>query len=105
MSNEAHGHVQQALAELFAGYRAEWLAGKIFQLFTEPAYFPHLTTPTPCILMGGRGTGKTTALRCLSYEGQYELQGGSASDIQQWRYFGIYYRVNTNRVNAFRGPK
>ena len=91
------------LAELFAGYRAEWLNERIFELFTEPSYFPHLTTSHPCFLEGGRGTGKTTALRCLSYQGQAALRQLRQSDAVDWPYFGMYYRVNTNRVRAFSG--
>ena len=51
-------------------YKAEWLDAKLFDLFTEPGYFGGLKTFRPCVLIGGRGTGKTTVLRGLSYEGQ-----------------------------------
>ena len=67
--HDGRDRVRTALAELFSGYRAEWLADSVFSLFREPTYFPQLVTPHPCFLVGGRGTGKTTALRCLSYEG------------------------------------
>lgn len=103
-SNQEGTQVQRAVAELFSGYRAEWLADEIFQLFTEPSYFPQLVTSHPCFLEGGRGTGKTTALRCLSYEGQLAMSG-SVSNVAEWPYYGMYYRVNTNRVNAFQGPE
>jgi hypothetical protein len=56
---------EEQLSQLFGGYRAEWLRGEIFELFTEPAYFPELKTSRPCVLIGGRGTGKTTVLRGL----------------------------------------
>ena len=55
--------------------------------------------------MGGRGTGKTTVLRCMSYEGQYALHGNDPNSIPLWDYYGMYYRVNTNRVTAFAGPE
>jgi hypothetical protein len=97
--------VRQALAELFSGYRAEWLADRIFTLFTEPSYFPQLVTSDPCFLVGGRGTGKTTVLRSLSYEGLFALKAPSTAELMAWPYFGMYYRVNTNRVNAFQGPE
>src|SRR6266516_1393928 len=77
----------------------------MFELFTEPAYFPELTTSRPCMLLGGRGTGKTTVLRCMSYEGQFVLQGRTPNEIPRWNYYGLYYRVNTNRVTAFTGPE
>ena len=97
------GSPEEQLSDLFGGYRAEWLKEKIFDLFTEPSYFPELKTPRPCILIGGRGTGKTTVLRGLSYEGQFALSGHTPSRIDTWAYFGLYYRVNTNRVSAFSG--
>jgi hypothetical protein len=104
--NEAHRkEIRQALAELFSGYRAEWLADRIFTLFTEPSYFPQLVTSDPCFLVGGRGTGKTTVLRSLSYEGLSALKTPSITELTAWPYVGMYYRVNTNRVNAFQGPE
>jgi hypothetical protein len=88
--------------DLFGNYKAEWLGERIFDLFRAPAYFPDLERPRPCVLIGGRGTGKTTVLRTLSYEGRAALGGGNA-DIEDWPYYGFYYRVNTNRVTAFQG--
>ena len=103
MKDERLANYRQRLAELFSGYRAEWLNEKIFELFTEPSYFPHLKTSHPCFLEGGRGTGKTTALRCLSYQGQAVLRQLRSDDSSDWPYFGLYYRINTNRVRAFSG--
>ena len=48
------------LDELFGSYKAEWLNEKIFQFFATPSYFTSLKDKRPCVLMGGRGTGKTT---------------------------------------------
>jgi len=96
---------RQQLSELFGSYKAEWLKEKLYDFYTEPAYFPELTTSRPCMLVGGRGTGKTTVLRCLSYEGQYALSGRNPESISKWSYYGMYYRVNTNRVTAFTGPE
>ncbi len=97
--------IEEQLSQLFGSYKAEWLRERMFDLFSEPAYFPELTTPRPCVFLGGRGTGKTTALRCMSYEGQYALRGKSRDDIPTWSYYGMYYRVNTNRVTAFKGQE
>lgn len=91
-------------SDLFGNYKAEWLGERIFDYFRTPAYFPDLERPRPCVLIGGRGTGKTTVLRCLSYEGRYALDNDPAK-IPSWDYFGFYYRVNTNRVSAFKGPE
>ena len=93
------------LVELFGIYRAEWLSDALFRLFSRPSYFPELETPRPCVLEGGRGTGKTTVLRCLSYEGRYALEGADGAPITEWAYFGFYYKVNTNSVRAFQGDE
>lgn len=95
----------ESISDPFGIYRAEWLKDALFKLFTKPAYYPELETPRPCVLVGGRGTGKTTVLRCLSYEGRFELDKHDASNINNWPYYGFYYRVNTNRVTAFRGDE
>lgn len=91
-----------AIHDLFGSFRAEWLRDDIFKLFSEPAYFAHLLGNKSCVLMGGRGSGKTTVLRCLSYQGQ------NALGRQNWHspsHVGVYYRVNTNIVTAFEGPE
>jgi hypothetical protein len=94
-----------SITDPFGIYRAEWLKDALFKLFTKPTYYPELETPRPCVLVGGRGTGKTTVLRCLSYEGRFELDKHDAANINDWPYYGFYYRVNTNRVTAFRGDE
>jgi len=96
---------QATLTSAFGGYRAEWLREQLFELFTEPSYFPEMRDERPCILVGGRGTGKTTVLKGLSYEGQFAFAGKDVSKISSWQYYGLYYRVNTNRVTAFRGSE
>lgn len=90
---------------LFGSYRAEWLDNKVFDLFSEPRYFPELMTNRPCVMLGGRGTGKTTVLRCLSYEGQFALKQGNLAAFAEHKFFGIFYRVDTNRVTAFKGSE
>jgi len=86
-------------------YKAEWLNEAIFDLFNEPVYFDELKTHRPCLLIGGRGTGKTTVLRGLSYEGQYASFSAHKKNVEEWPFYGMYHRVNTNRVTAFRGPE
>lgn len=93
---------EEQLGELF-GYKAEWLKERLFELYREPAYFPEMTAESPCILIGGRGTGKTTVLRGLSYEGQFALAGQKVETIPAASFFGFYHKVNTNRVTAFSG--
>ena len=92
---------RKSRSELFGSYKAEWLGEHIFEFFTQPTYVPELEANRPCVLIGGRGTGKTTVLRSLSYEGRFALAG----EIETWPYYGFYYRANTNRLAAFQGPE
>lgn len=87
----------------FGSYRAEWLKDDIFQLFSAPSYFVSLQDSRPCVLQGGRGTGKTTILRSMSYAGQYALCEEKLTRFNEIPYIGIYLRMNTNRVRAFYG--
>ena len=105
INNQPIASPEEQLSRVFGGYRAEWLKEQIFELFTEPTYFPELKTPRPCVLIGGRGTGKTTVLRGLSYEGQFIFGGSDPRSIKNWNFYGLYYRVNTNRVSAFSGAE
>lgn len=96
--------LQKQLSDLFGSYRAEWLQEKVFDLYTEPRYFPELTTRQSCVLVGGRGTGKTTVLRGLSYIGQHALSlKVDAPDRKEPQFIGLYHRINTNHVAAFTG--
>ncbi|MGW8305316.1 MAG: ORC-CDC6 family AAA ATPase [Achromobacter pulmonis] len=103
MTNE-NGHINK-LSTVLGLYKAEWLRGKLFDLFTEPGYFEELKMNRPCVLIGGRGTGKTTVLQGLSYQGQFAFANSDKRVIDTWQFFGLYHRVNTNRVTAFRGPE
>lgn len=91
------------LDELFGSYKAEWLNEKIFHFFAAPSYFTSLKDKRPCVLMGGRGTGKTTVLRGLSYKGQYALNQKNIDLFDENNYIGIYFRCDTNHVHAFKG--
>lgn len=83
--------------------RREWLNEKIFHFFAAPSYFTSLKDKRPCVLMGGRGTGKTTVLRGLSYMGQYALNNDDIDRFDLNSYIGIYFRCDTNHVHAFSG--
>jgi len=87
----------------FGSYRAEWLKSQIFDLFAEPYYFSVLQDNRPCVLEGGRGTGKTTVLRGLSYQGQFAIHKQNVNNFDKANFIGIYHRVNTNHVRAFTG--
>lgn len=98
-----HHNKYDGMNDPFGQYRAEWMRDDLFKLYNRPNYFPELETARPCILVGGRGTGKTTVLRCLGYDGRYKLEGQVRERVPTWSYYGFYHRINTNRVTAFRG--
>lgn len=97
----AEPNVSELLEGLFSDYRAEWPQAQFATLFIMPSYFRKLETARPCFLIGGRGTGKTTTLRSLRFDLVQQRLGCPKQDTP---YFGIYVRVNKNRVRAFAGP-
>lgn len=98
-------NILKNLNDSFGSYRAEWLNNKIFELFEEPHYFAGLQNIRPCIIEGGRGTGKTTVLKGLSYQGRYEILNKSLNKFQKDDFIGIYLKINTNHVRSFKGEE
>lgn len=96
-------HKLRKIDNLFGSYKAEWLNERIFRFFAEPSYFNALKSYRPCVLIGGRGTGKTTVLRGLSYQGQFALNHDEIAKFNENQFIGIYFRCDTNHVHAFRG--
>lgn len=96
-------HKLRKLDDLFGSYKAEWLNERIFRFFAEPSYFNALKSYRPCVLIGGRGTGKTTVLRGLSYQGQFALNHDDINQFDENQFVGIYFRCDTNHVHAFQG--
>ncbi len=93
----------KALSETIGVLRAEnYAEGQIFSAVERPQYWSRLTGRQVCFLFGGRGTGKTTALRWLAFEGQASLVG---LDMAEWDAVGFYWRVETSVVTAFTGDR
>ncbi|MGV3517683.1 ORC-CDC6 family AAA ATPase [Luteitalea sp.] len=92
------------LRELFGDTRAEWPPERFGDLFIEPNYFAKLQSRRSSFLVGGRGTGKTTALRSLRFDVTYDrhISRGGVGSVPG--FLGIYIRINKNRVAAFQGP-
>lgn len=95
----------ELLSQLFADYRAEWSQQLFASLFVPPPYFSKLETNRPCFLIGGRGTGKTTALKSLRFDAAEARLTENETAAEALNYFGIYLRINKNRVRAFSGPE
>lgn len=57
----------------------------------------------PCLLVGGRGTGKTTSLQCLRYDSILERLESAGLNFDDQEYVGVMVRMNKNRVRAFQG--
>lgn len=87
------------------GFRTEWLEDDAYRVFTAPFFFPELETSRPCILEGGRGTGKTTLLRSLSYQGQFALHHEKFTAPDSTSYVGVYWKLLTASVRVFEGPE
>ena len=92
------------LSHQFGNYRAEWNGDDVFSHFTTPGYFAHLEQFRPCVLQGGRGSGKTTTLKGLSYQGQFRIHHEQIEEFDRvLKYIGLYRRIDTNHVRVFRG--
>lgn len=92
---------------LFGDYRAEWPSTHFADYFVHPAYFAKLESQRPCFLFGGRGTGKTTALRSLRFDAAHTRamrEDATAPPLDSLQYFGVYIRMDKNQVRAFEGP-
>lgn len=91
------------LRQLFGDNRAEWPASNFHNLFVTPTYLTKLEARRPCILVGGRGTGKTTALQSLKYDSCLERLKSTGQSFSDQEYFGFLIRINKNRVRSFHG--
>lgn len=102
MSNESEAslleRVNRGLGQLRAEYESD---DDLSQRFAQPLYFDQLQGITPSFLVGGRGTGKTTTLRSMSFGGQARLSG--SLDPDHWRVIGAYWKVEPNVVSVFKG--
>lgn len=97
LSDEA---TAKLLRQLFDTNRSEWTSN---DLFVPPTYLQKLESARPSILIGGRGTGKTTSLQSLQYDVTHSRLEATGRDFGDQEYLGIFVRINKNRVRAFQG--
>ena len=81
------------IEEIFSGFREEWGTDDFQGQFVEPPYYGEFTDSRPMFLVGGRGTGKTIALRSLHFT--------NPAGPKHHGLLGIYVRAFKNRVRAF----
>lgn len=93
-----HEALTRSLGEVRAEYETD---DDLFDRFSKPAYFDRLLGMTPSFLVGGRGTGKTTTLRSMSFRGQARISKNP--DPASWSVLGAYWKAEPNTVSAFRG--
>lgn len=91
-------NLSETLLAAFGDYRAEWGTQQFGRFFVRPPFMASLEAIRPTMLIGGRGTGKTTALTALRYDNR--LSTHQAVDD---RFFGIYVKMKKLAVSAFRG--
>ena len=83
--------LHQILDDCFYSHRAEHLEESLAELFVRPPFLSRIETRQPCFVFGGRGSGKTTALRWLRFD---------ASDGDR-PFLGIYLKITKNQALAF----
>jgi len=103
LSELNHQTLAATLRQLFGDNRAEWPTSNFRDLFVTPTYLTKLEARRPCILVGGRGTGKTTALQSLKFDSCLERLKNSGQSFGDQEYFGFLIRINKNRVRSFHG--
>lgn len=89
------------LRQLFGDNRAEWPSNNFGDLFVTPTYLSKLEARRPCILVGGRGTGKTTSLQSLRFDACFERIKSCGQSFGDQAYLGFLIRINKNRVRGF----
>ena len=89
-------NLRDTLGKCFFDYRAENLYRVFGDIFVKPPFFDDLAGVSPCFLIGGRGTGKTTALKSLRF---------NAGLDETTQHLGIYIRVNKNQVHCFQSDR
>lgn len=103
MSENNQSNKTTVLRQLFGDNRAEWRSSEFGRLFVTPTYQSKLEANKPCFLIGGRGTGKTTALQSIRFDAMNARLESEGLQFSDQKCLGILVRMNKNRVHAFSG--
>lgn len=102
MSPSSQSALLESITRAMGQVRAEYENDDdLYRRFSPPLYFHKLLGLTPAFLIGGRGTGKTTTLRSMSYAGQARVSG--SQDPETWPAIGGYWKVEPSVASAFKG--
>lgn len=96
---------EEEVSREFGAYRAEWVDERLFELFRAPQYLGSLMAVQPMVLQGGRGTGKTTVLKGLSFRGVHARSGGDMDALARAPFIGLYWKVMMSQVAPFHGEE
>lgn len=97
-SHVSQQELETRLLDSFGSFKMEWTDVPIGRLFTEPSYFHDLSTARPCVIEGGRGTGKTTTLTALRTSANRLSTSNIPTD------FSVYFKIPPHFPNNFSGP-
>lgn len=103
MNENSQANKITILRQLFGDNRAEWKSSEFGRLFVTPTYQSKLEANKPCFLIGGRGTGKTTALQSLRFDAMNARLKSEGLLFSDQKCLGVLVRMNKNRVHAFSG--
>lgn len=102
MTESADTGLLERVNRAFSQVRAEYESDDdLYRRFSPPLYFDRLMGIDPHFLVGGRGTGKTTTLRSMSFTGQMHISDSDNPDL--WRVVGAYWKVEPSVVSVFKG--
>jgi len=93
------------LPDVFSKNRSEEAREDNWADFVVPPFLDDLgikTQSKAIVIIGGRGCGKTTLLRYFSHATQFSPRRGTLP-LEAFSHIGLYWRADTNFLNAFVG--
>lgn len=94
-----------ALQTVFTKNRTEELGYDVWEHFVVPPFFDRLylyDAKKPCVIIGGRGCGKTMLLRYLSHQSTFSTRRPTVP-ADAIRHIGLYWRADTQFAKLMTG--